>query len=142
MFSRPLFPWPKTFKPFDIFILLAIFANCVALGVSKPFPEDDSNATNHNLVSVHCQHYMICHSEWKLIINTLKYIKPHNKTLCPTQAHSAGIFIRERERREIDKETIQFKFKNICIALFKIQSLQSSFAGNYVSTIDLFIVET
>uniref|UniRef100_A0AAY4E4G3 Voltage-dependent L-type calcium channel subunit alpha n=1 Tax=Denticeps clupeoides TaxID=299321 RepID=A0AAY4E4G3_9TELE len=38
-------------KPFDIFILLAIFANCVALGVSKPFPEDDSNATNHDLVS-------------------------------------------------------------------------------------------
>ncbi|KAI7797887.1 putative voltage-dependent L-type calcium channel subunit alpha-1D, partial [Triplophysa rosa] len=38
--------------PFDIFILLAIFANCVALGVSKPFPEDDSNATNHNLEQV------------------------------------------------------------------------------------------
>ncbi|KAI2661400.1 Voltage-dependent L-type calcium channel subunit alpha-1D [Labeo rohita] len=41
-----------SFKPFDIFILLAIFANCVALGVSKPFPEDDSNATNHNLEQV------------------------------------------------------------------------------------------
>uniref|UniRef100_A0A3P9AK90 Voltage-dependent L-type calcium channel subunit alpha n=1 Tax=Esox lucius TaxID=8010 RepID=A0A3P9AK90_ESOLU len=40
------------FVPFDIFILLAIFANCVALGVSKPFPEEDSNSTNHNLVSL------------------------------------------------------------------------------------------
>ncbi|KAJ8370159.1 hypothetical protein SKAU_G00101870 [Synaphobranchus kaupii] len=39
-------------KPFDVFILLAIFANCVALGVSKPFPEDDSNATNHDLEQV------------------------------------------------------------------------------------------
>uniref|UniRef100_A0A672LWF7 Voltage-dependent L-type calcium channel subunit alpha n=1 Tax=Sinocyclocheilus grahami TaxID=75366 RepID=A0A672LWF7_SINGR len=39
-------------KPFDIFILLAIFANCVALGVSKPFPEDDSNATNHDLLTL------------------------------------------------------------------------------------------
>ncbi|KAL4622587.1 voltage-dependent L-type calcium channel subunit alpha-1D-like [Arapaima gigas] len=39
-------------KPFDIFILLAIFANCVALGVAKPFPEDDSNATNHTLERV------------------------------------------------------------------------------------------
>uniref|UniRef100_A0A8C7E026 Voltage-dependent L-type calcium channel subunit alpha n=1 Tax=Oncorhynchus kisutch TaxID=8019 RepID=A0A8C7E026_ONCKI len=38
--------------PFDIFILLAIFANCVALGVSKPFPEEDSNSTNHNLEQV------------------------------------------------------------------------------------------
>uniref|UniRef100_A0A3P8WMC0 Voltage-dependent L-type calcium channel subunit alpha n=1 Tax=Cynoglossus semilaevis TaxID=244447 RepID=A0A3P8WMC0_CYNSE len=38
--------------PFDIFILLAIFANCVALGVSKPFPEDDSNSTNHDLEQV------------------------------------------------------------------------------------------
>lgn len=37
-------------RPFDVFILLAIFANCVALGVSKPFPEDDSNSTNHDLV--------------------------------------------------------------------------------------------
>uniref|UniRef100_A0A3Q4B5N6 Voltage-dependent L-type calcium channel subunit alpha n=1 Tax=Mola mola TaxID=94237 RepID=A0A3Q4B5N6_MOLML len=39
-------------EPFDIFILLAIFANCVALGVSKPFPEDDSNSTNHDLEQV------------------------------------------------------------------------------------------
>ncbi|XP_051949884.1 voltage-dependent L-type calcium channel subunit alpha-1D [Xyrauchen texanus] len=44
------YPFPQC--PFDIFILLAIFANCVALGVSKPFPEDDSNATNHNLEQV------------------------------------------------------------------------------------------
>lgn len=40
------------FRPFDIFILLAIFANCVALAIYIPFPEDDSNSTNHNLVSV------------------------------------------------------------------------------------------
>ncbi|XP_063063855.1 voltage-dependent L-type calcium channel subunit alpha-1D [Engraulis encrasicolus] len=39
-------------KPFDIFILLAILANCCCLGISKPFPEDDSNATNHNLEQV------------------------------------------------------------------------------------------
>uniref|UniRef100_A0A8B9LH72 Voltage-dependent L-type calcium channel subunit alpha n=1 Tax=Astyanax mexicanus TaxID=7994 RepID=A0A8B9LH72_ASTMX len=38
-------------KPFDIFILLSIFANCVALAVYVPFPEDDSNSTNHDLVS-------------------------------------------------------------------------------------------
>lgn len=38
--------------PFDIFILLAIFANCVAMGVTKPYPDDDSNATNHQLVSL------------------------------------------------------------------------------------------
>lgn len=39
-------------RPFDIFILLAIFANCVAMGVTKPFPDDDSNPTNHQLVSL------------------------------------------------------------------------------------------
>ncbi|XP_076597235.1 voltage-dependent L-type calcium channel subunit alpha-1D-like [Chaetodon auriga] len=39
-------------KPFDIFILLAIFANCVAMGVTKPYPDDDSNATNHQLEQV------------------------------------------------------------------------------------------
>ncbi|XP_077571767.1 voltage-dependent L-type calcium channel subunit alpha-1D-like [Stigmatopora nigra] len=39
-------------KPFDIFILLAIFANCVAMGVTKPYPDDDSNASNHQLEQV------------------------------------------------------------------------------------------
>ncbi|RXM90965.1 Voltage-dependent L-type calcium channel subunit alpha-1D [Acipenser ruthenus] len=39
-------------RPFDIFILIAIFANCVALAVYIPFPADDSNSTNHDLVSV------------------------------------------------------------------------------------------
>lgn len=38
-------------RPFDILILMTIFANCVALGVYIPFPEDDSNVSNHNLVS-------------------------------------------------------------------------------------------
>uniref|UniRef100_A0A8C5AC68 Voltage-dependent L-type calcium channel subunit alpha-1C n=1 Tax=Gadus morhua TaxID=8049 RepID=A0A8C5AC68_GADMO len=40
-------------KPFEIIILMTIFANCVALAVYIPFPEDDSNATNSNLVSTH-----------------------------------------------------------------------------------------
>ncbi|XP_034143293.1 calcium channel, voltage-dependent, L type, alpha 1D subunit, a isoform X4 [Esox lucius] len=39
-------------KPFDIFILIAIFANCMALAVYIPFPEDDSNSTNHDLETV------------------------------------------------------------------------------------------
>ncbi|XP_069501369.1 voltage-dependent L-type calcium channel subunit alpha-1F isoform X2 [Ambystoma mexicanum] len=39
-------------KPFDILILMTIFANCVALGVYIPFPEDDSNTSNHNLEQV------------------------------------------------------------------------------------------
>ncbi|KAJ8386907.1 hypothetical protein AAFF_G00165040 [Aldrovandia affinis] len=37
-------------RPFEIIILMTIFANCVALAVYIPFPEDDSNATNSNLV--------------------------------------------------------------------------------------------
>lgn len=43
-------------RPFEIIILLTIFANCVALAIYIPFPEDDSNATNSNLVSPpsHC----------------------------------------------------------------------------------------
>uniref|UniRef100_A0AAQ6A274 Voltage-dependent L-type calcium channel subunit alpha n=1 Tax=Amphiprion ocellaris TaxID=80972 RepID=A0AAQ6A274_AMPOC len=49
--SNPI-PLTSIFKPFDIFILLAIFANCVAMGVTKPYPDDDSNATNHQLEQV------------------------------------------------------------------------------------------
>lgn len=41
-------------RPFEIIILLTIFANCVALAIYIPFPEDDSNATNSNLVSTPC----------------------------------------------------------------------------------------
>lgn len=52
MLAWHVYTLTKTFRPFDIFILLAIFANCVALAIYIPFPEDDSNSTNHNLVSV------------------------------------------------------------------------------------------
>uniref|UniRef100_A0A665TCB7 Voltage-dependent L-type calcium channel subunit alpha n=1 Tax=Echeneis naucrates TaxID=173247 RepID=A0A665TCB7_ECHNA len=48
-------------KPFDIFILIAIFANCMALAVYVPFPEDDSNSTNHDLVSspFYCLYFIL-----------------------------------------------------------------------------------
>uniref|UniRef100_G3PEK3 Voltage-dependent L-type calcium channel subunit alpha n=1 Tax=Gasterosteus aculeatus aculeatus TaxID=481459 RepID=G3PEK3_GASAC len=46
------YPSSPSYFPFDIFILLAIFANCVAMGVTKPYPDDDSNATNHQLEQV------------------------------------------------------------------------------------------
>ncbi|KAM6977782.1 dihydropyridine-sensitive L-type skeletal muscle calcium channel subunit alpha-1-like [Aplochiton taeniatus] len=39
-------------KPFEIIILLTIFANCVALAVFTPMPEEDSNNTNTNLESL------------------------------------------------------------------------------------------
>lgn len=39
-------------RPFEIIILLSIFANCVALAVYLPMPEEDSNNTNSNLVGV------------------------------------------------------------------------------------------
>ncbi|XP_039863873.1 voltage-dependent L-type calcium channel subunit alpha-1D-like isoform X1 [Simochromis diagramma] len=51
-FTRPALALTRFCKPFDIFILLAIFANCVAMGVTKPFPDDDSNPTNHKLEQV------------------------------------------------------------------------------------------
>ncbi len=38
--------------------------------------------------------------------------------------------------------TYSIQFKIICIAIFMKQSLQSSFTGNEVSTIDLYIAET
>ncbi|XP_033105589.1 voltage-dependent L-type calcium channel subunit alpha-1D-like [Anneissia japonica] len=38
-------------KPFEVIILFTIFANCVALAVYTPFPEQDSNDINNNLVS-------------------------------------------------------------------------------------------
>uniref|UniRef100_A0A665W315 Voltage-dependent L-type calcium channel subunit alpha n=1 Tax=Echeneis naucrates TaxID=173247 RepID=A0A665W315_ECHNA len=39
-------------KPFEVIILLAIFANCVALAVYLPMPEEDSNNTNSSLESL------------------------------------------------------------------------------------------
>lgn len=49
--SQVLLPLTAVLRPFDIFILISIFANCVAMGVTKPYPDDDSNVTNHKLVS-------------------------------------------------------------------------------------------
>lgn len=48
-----LLVWSLTFpsRTFEIIILLTIFANCIALAVFLPMPEDDSNNTNANLVS-------------------------------------------------------------------------------------------
>ncbi|KAI6072824.1 Voltage-dependent L-type calcium channel subunit alpha-1S [Aix galericulata] len=37
-------------KPFEIIILLTIFANCVALAIYLPMPEDDTNVANSSLV--------------------------------------------------------------------------------------------
>lgn len=48
-------------RPFDIFILIAIFANCMALAVYVPFPEDDSNSTNHDLVRSLFMSLLLCH---------------------------------------------------------------------------------
>ncbi|XP_066499843.1 calcium channel, voltage-dependent, L type, alpha 1S subunit, b [Hoplias malabaricus] len=39
-------------KPFEIIILLTIFANCVALAVFLPMPEEDTNSTNSTLESL------------------------------------------------------------------------------------------
>ncbi|XP_043932539.1 voltage-dependent L-type calcium channel subunit alpha-1S isoform X2 [Protopterus annectens] len=39
-------------KPFEIIILLTIFANCVALAVFLPMPEDDTNSSNATLEKV------------------------------------------------------------------------------------------
>uniref|UniRef100_A0A3Q2V3A7 Voltage-dependent L-type calcium channel subunit alpha n=1 Tax=Haplochromis burtoni TaxID=8153 RepID=A0A3Q2V3A7_HAPBU len=47
-----LFHLNFSLRPFEIIILMTIFANCVALAVYIPFPEDDSNATNSNLERV------------------------------------------------------------------------------------------
>ncbi|XP_067834585.1 voltage-dependent L-type calcium channel subunit alpha-1S-like isoform X2 [Heptranchias perlo] len=39
-------------KPFEIIILITIFANCVALAVYLPLPEDDTNSLNFKLEKV------------------------------------------------------------------------------------------
>lgn len=51
-------------RPFEIIILLTIFANCVALAIYIPFPEDDSNATNSNLVSLEPLRFLLLCGNW------------------------------------------------------------------------------
>lgn len=45
------FPEFPPLRTFEIIILLTIFANCIALAVFLPMPEEDSNNTNASLVS-------------------------------------------------------------------------------------------
>lgn len=44
--------WVSPIRTFEIIILLTIFANCVALAVFLPMPEEDTNNTNSSLVSI------------------------------------------------------------------------------------------
>uniref|UniRef100_A0A8C6T902 Voltage-dependent L-type calcium channel subunit alpha n=1 Tax=Neogobius melanostomus TaxID=47308 RepID=A0A8C6T902_9GOBI len=74
-------------KPFDIFILLAIFANCVALGVSKPFPEDDSNSTNHDLEQVEYVSYI--RNGWNLLDFVIVIVGLFSVVL-ETMTHKSG----------------------------------------------------
>lgn len=39
-------------KPFDVMILITIFANCAALAAYEPLPEKDSSEINDNLVGI------------------------------------------------------------------------------------------
>lgn len=48
---RCCFPEFPPLRTFEIIILLTIFANCIALAVFLPMPEEDSNNTNSSLVS-------------------------------------------------------------------------------------------
>jgi hypothetical protein len=48
---RKLFIDIVEWKAFEYFILVTIFANCVALGIYTPYPESDSNDLNSALVS-------------------------------------------------------------------------------------------
>ncbi len=41
----------NSFTPFEWLILITIFANCVALAIATPFPQNDSNTINLTLVS-------------------------------------------------------------------------------------------
>lgn len=70
-------------RPFEIIILLTIFANCVALAIYIPFPEDDSNATNSNLVSPHeYPDLLLRRSCLKLTQQTLLEAKENKTCIC------------------------------------------------------------
>uniref|UniRef100_A0A8C0VEV2 Voltage-dependent L-type calcium channel subunit alpha n=1 Tax=Cyanistes caeruleus TaxID=156563 RepID=A0A8C0VEV2_CYACU len=43
---------PEELQPFEIIILLTIFANCVALAIYLPMPEDDTNIANSSLEKI------------------------------------------------------------------------------------------
>lgn len=50
LFLSCLLSLTLTLRPFEIIILLTIFANCVALAIYLPMPEDDTNIANSSLV--------------------------------------------------------------------------------------------
>lgn len=71
-------------RPFEIIILLTIFANCVALAVFMPMPEEDTNNTNSNLVSL-----SLTREHTRLHLNTIKttyrmYPHTHSQHINPS----------------------------------------------------------
>ncbi|XP_061745536.1 voltage-dependent L-type calcium channel subunit alpha-1D-like [Nerophis ophidion] len=68
-------------KPFDVFILLCIFANCVALAVYMPLPADDSNYTNLHLETVEYAFLIIFTMEALIKIVAYGLLMHHNSYL-------------------------------------------------------------
>lgn len=46
-------------KPFEYFILLTIFVNCILLAANTPLPEDDKSDLNIKLVSNNSSRFIL-----------------------------------------------------------------------------------
>ncbi len=84
----------------------------------------------------------ICERVRKKIVEYFKNNAPQHQIAKALQISSSTVHNIIRSFRETGEVFDSIQFKNICIALFTIQSLQSSFTGNYISTIYLYIAET
>ncbi|RLV95304.1 hypothetical protein DV515_00012920 [Chloebia gouldiae] len=82
-------------RPFEIIILLTIFANCVALAIYLPMPEDDTNIANSSLIPIVVQSTLISIERLTMMTES-KHVNPSFNEM--GFQDSSGEFTKEREK--------------------------------------------
>lgn len=58
-------------KPFEYFILLTIFVNCILLAANTPLPENDKSDLNQKLVSINFEIVrFFCNTEFRVVLRS------------------------------------------------------------------------
>ncbi|KAI5607630.1 calcium channel, voltage-dependent, L type, alpha 1S subunit, a isoform X1, partial [Silurus asotus] len=102
-------------EPFEIIILLTIFANCVALAVFMPMPEEDTNNTNSNLVThmhtgtptlLHTHTHKQTHTNTHTHTHTLTHTDTRTLTHIHTHTHThANAHMHAHRRAQVHTNT-------------------------------------
>ncbi|MGH0140668.1 UNVERIFIED_CONTAM: hypothetical protein FKN15_037776 [Acipenser sinensis] len=133
-------------RPFDIFILIAIFANCVALAVYIPFPADDSNSTNHDLHSVLIgawfgkggRQFVFAEMTAELYVRSCKAWVPKQR---PIETRQEEVTTLDPELEEALSSATDTELCDLAVPSIKTRTVRNASAGKFNRNSDQAVVE-